>query len=280
MMSKTDSSLVTLTKGPNALLVVGILSLSLVAGCSGGGKEDSSSDTGKTAATSAKPAAKPAPVVDDTTASTITGRVVFEGTAPEMLLIDVSSELTCHSKAENAPVYTQNVVVNSNGTLRYAFVYVKEGLGDMKFPTPTEPVVLDQTGCTYEPHVFGIQTKQPLLIKNSDEGVLHNIHTLSKKGNSFNFGMPKVMETTKQFKKAEMVRIKCDVHGWMSAYAGVVDHPYYGVTGEDGTFELASLPPGEYVIEAWHEEYGVLTQTVTVLAKETKDITFTFKPGP
>ena len=150
----------------------------------------------------------------------------------------------------------------------------------MKFPPPTESVLLDQAGCAYQPHVFGIQVRQPLRIKNSDEVVLHNIHALSKKRNDFNFGMPKVMESTKKFKSAEvMVRIKCDVHGWMGAYAGVLDHPYYSVTGEDGTFKLAPLPPGDYVIEIWHEEYGTQTQNVTVTQKETKEITFTYKPA-
>ena len=252
---------------------IGILVLTV--GC--GQKEESgqqASTAGKTEATQA------APVIDAATAATVTGRVVFSGTAPKMQLIDVSSEETCHSKSESDPVYTQNVVVNTNGTLRNAFVYVKEGLGDMKFPPPTESVVLDQSGCAYKPHIFGIQVRQPLNIKNSDEGVLHNIHALSKKRNAFNFGMPKVMESTKQFKSAEvMVKIKCDVHGWMGAYAGVLDHPYYGVTGEDGTFNLSPLPPGEYVIETWHEEYGTQTQTVTVGEKETKEITFTFKPA-
>ena len=158
----------------------GILFLFLVAGCGGGGKEESK----EVAKSESKPAAA-ATVVDAATAATVSGRVVFSGTPPAMTIIDVSSELVCSHSAEANPVYTENVVVNNNGTLRYAFVYVKEGLGGMKFPTPTEPVVLDQVGCRYIPHVFGIQAKQPLTIKNSDEGVLHNIHALSKKGNGF-----------------------------------------------------------------------------------------------
>jgi len=263
-------------RGDHVTLPVSILVLALIAGC--GGKEESKeqASTGE-----AKPAARQAAAaVDIATAATITGRVVFSGTPPTMQLIDVSSEEVCSHSAEGSPVYTENVVVNSDGTLRHAFVYVKEGLGDREFPVPTEPVMIDQVGCRYVPHVFGIQAKQPLKIKNSDERVLHNIHAFSKKGNGFNFGMPKVMESTKRFKKREvMVRIKCDVHSWMSSYAGVLDHPYYGVTGEDGTFTLAALPPGDYVIEAWHEEYGTQTQAITVTESETKEITFTFEPG-
>ena len=217
-----------------ALWWVGVLSLTLAMGCGGQKQETEGQATSKKPATTAQTA-----VIDEATAATVTGRVLFEGTAPKMQLIDVSSEATCHTRAESEPVYTQNVVVNSNGTLRHVFVYIKEGLGDMEFPAPSDPVVLDQAGCTYVPHVFGIQATQPLTIKNSDEGVLHNIHAISKKGNSFNFGMPKLMESKKQFKRSEvMVRIKCDVHGWMSCYAGVLNHPYYSVTGEDGTFGL------------------------------------------
>jgi len=258
----------------NLAWLLALLLVVPVAGCGGGGD-----DSGQ-ATTSSKPAATQAPAVDPATVATVTGKVAFEGTAPKMQVIDVSSEQTCHEHSASTPLLQETVVVNSNGTLKNVFIYVKSGLGDAKFPVSSEPVILDQIGCAYQPHVFGVQAKQPILIKNSDEGVLHNIHAVSSAGNSFNFGMPKVMETTKAFKKPEvMVKIKCDVHGWMGAYAGVMPHPFFGVTGEDGMFTLESLPPGDYVIEAWHEEYGTQTQNVTVGAKETKDITFTFKSG-
>lgn len=249
--------------------------LALLVGC-GGNKEESA----ETTATTEEPATQAAPVVDAATAATIAGSIAFQGTAPKMTLIDVSSEATCHSKAEAHPQYTDNVVVNPNGTLRNVFVYVKEGLGGATFPPSSEAVVFDQQGCHYTPHVFGIQTNQPLRILNSDEGVLHNIHAFSKVGNGFNFGMPKVMESVKTFKKSEvMVRIKCDVHSWMGAYAGVVDHPFFAVSGDDGSFKLPPLPPGQYVIEAWHEEYGSQTQSVTVAPQETKEVSFSFGPS-
>ena len=255
------------------LLLTSFLVLLLMAGCGGGGE----SDSGQATTAQDAPAAS---AVDMATAATISGTIAFSGTAPAMEIIDLSSEATCHAHSESAPVYEQTVVVNDNKTLRWVFVYIKDGLGDAKFPVPSTPVVLDQIGCMYEPHIFGIMAKQPLLIKNSDEGVLHNIHTFSKLGNSFNFGMPKIMESTKRFKKAEvMVPIKCDVHGWMKSYAGVVDHPFYAVTGADGRFTISGLPPGDYVIESWHEEYGTKEHTVTVGAKETKEITFNFKPA-
>jgi len=259
-------------RGPHLALAAGMTCLLLVAGC--GSKEESSG--GDTSSGSEAPAAS-ATVVDPATAGTIMGHVALNGNAPTMMAIDLSSEQTCAHHAETNPVMTENVVVNDNGTLKNVFVYVKSGLENMNFPAPSTPVVLDQVGCQYVPHVIGLQVKQPLLIKNSDEGVLHNIHATSEVGNRFNFGMPKVMETTKEFKKPEvMVKVKCDVHGWMNSYIGVMDHPYFAVTGDDGSFEFPALPPGDYVIETWHEQYGTQTQNVTVAAKESKDLTFTY----
>jgi hypothetical protein len=88
------------------------------------------------------------------------------------------------------------------------------------------------------------------------------------------------MKTDHTFTKKEvMVPFKCDVHGWMNAYVGVLDHPYFATTGGDGAFALNKLPPGTYTIEAWHEKFGTQTQSVTVGPKESKEITFTFKGG-
>lgn len=243
----------------------------LVTGC--GGAEGPAEE----AATSAEAAA---PVVDQATAATITGSILFEGTQPTNPTVIMDTEEICHEQHGSAPVASETVLVNDNGTLRNVFVYVKDGLGDRQFPTPREPVVFDQKGCWYSPHVVGIQVRQPLEILNSDPGVLHNIHALSEKGNGFNMGMPgkEGMKITKQFRKSElMVRVKCDIHSWMSAYIGVLDHPYYDVTGEDGVFTIESLPPGDYVVEAWHEKYGTQTRRVQVGEREVKETTLTFR---
>ncbi|HEX6938335.1 MAG TPA: carboxypeptidase regulatory-like domain-containing protein, partial [Longimicrobiales bacterium] len=215
------------------------------------------------------------PPVDPATAATITGRVVFEGTPPAMARIDMSEEATCAAKHPNG-AFVEEVVVNDNGTLRNVFVYVKEGLGDRKFPTPAEPVVLDQSGCVYHPHVLGIQVGQTLTIRNSD-GLLHNINARPSMNRPFNISQPTTMETSRTFATPEvMVPVACDVHGWMQAYIGVLEHPYFATTGADGTFRLAQLPPGDYVVEAWHERYGTQTVNVTVGASETKEIEFRF----
>jgi len=209
-------------------------------------------------------------------AGSVTGKVNFTGTAPQMEPISMSADPVC-AGLHSEPVYAETVVANANGTLRNVFVYVKEGLEGKTFPTPAEPVVMDQKGCQYHPHVFGIQVGQPLQIVNSD-ATLHNVHSLAEKSKQFNLGMPiQGMKLKKTFENPEvMAKFKCDVHPWMSAYAGVLTHPYFSVTSDEGTFEIKDLPAGEYTIEAWHEQYGTQTQKVTVTSEEPVQIEFTF----
>lgn len=247
-----------------------------VAACGGGGQPAGGGGTPSGGGGGGEqPAASP---VDPATVATITGKVMFEGTAPDNEPILMEAEPTCQEQYPNG-AFTETALVNDNGTLQNVFVYVKSGLGDLKFPVPTEEVLLDQQGCRYHPHVFGIQAGQDLIIRNSD-GILHNIHPMPSVNRAFNLGQPVKMDSKKKFDKVEvMIPIECDVHEWMSGYVGVLDHPYFSVTGADGAFSLASLPPGTYTIEAWHEKYGTQTMDVTVGEKETKDIVFTFKGG-
>ena len=261
----------------NILCVLCVFAVnSFFIGC--GGKEESSTQKSKPEVKKVTPPSETASSVDLATAATIKGKILFQETPPKMKKIDMAAEVTCQEMYPEGPT-TENVLVNENGTLLNVFVYVKEGLGDMEFPTPKESVLLDQKGCRYYPHVMGVQAGQSLKIRNSDP-VAHNIHPQPKNNKSFNVSQPvQGMETTKKFTKPEiMVPVSCDIHSWMSAYVAVLDHPYHSTTGTEGTFALKSLPPGTYVIEAWHEEYGSKTLTVTVGEKETKEITFTFKP--
>ena len=241
----------------------------LLISCGGGANESTApASSGATA-----PAAAP---IDPETTGNVSGKVTFEGTPPAPQPIKLSSDPYCETA--NSGLTTETQIVGANGAMGNVFVYVKDGLGDRKFATPSEPVMLDQKGCHYTPHVFGVRVGQPLEIVNSDP-TLHNIHATPKVNSEFNTGQPmQGMKTEHTFKAKEvMVPFKCDVHGWMNAYVAVMDHPYYAVTGNDGTFSLASLPPGTYTIEAWHEKLGATTQSVTIGASETKDITFSFK---
>jgi plastocyanin len=169
-------------------------------------------------------------------------------------------------------------VLGTNNTMGNILVWVSKGLPAGKtFPVPKTPVVLDQNGCQYKPHVMGIMVGQQYKILNSD-GVLHNIHTLPKINPSFNKGMPATLtEATTVFNKPEDVfHIKCDVHPWMSAYMAVFTHPFFSVTATDGKFTISGLDPGTYEITAWHEKLGTQTATVTVGASDTKTQNFKF----
>ena len=207
-------------------------------------------------------------------AANVTGSVKFTGTASENEVISMNADPTCLSLHKDA-VRAETVIVNPNSTLKNVFVYVKEGVKDTT-PPPAEAVTIDQKGCTYHPHVFGIQVGQDLEILNSDS-TLHNIHSLAEKSKQFNLGMPiQGMKLKKKFEAPEvMLKMKCDVHPWMSAYIGVLPHSFYGVTDDQGKFEIKNLPDGEYTIEAWHEKYGTQTQTVTVSGSDAiTDFTF------
>ena len=248
-------------------VVAPTLMLLVMAGCGGGDGGGGGASGGGGGAAVENP-------VDAATAGNIAGSVVLEGDPPSMDAIDMSSESVCADKHASTPM-VPDVVVNSNGTLANVFVYVKEGLESLQFPTPGA-VLLDQNGCVYLPHVLGVMAGQDITIRNSD-GLLHNINASPEINRGFNSSQPVSMETTRSFGSAEvMVPLRCDVHGWMNAYIGVLDHPYHSVSNGSGAFDLSTLPPGEYVIEAWHERYGTQTQTVTVTTGETAEVTFTF----
>ena len=165
---------------------------------------------------------------------------------------------------------------NSDSTLANVFVYIKEGLSQ-NYAVPKAPVILDQHHCRYVPHVFGLQVGQTLKILNSDP-TFHNVHALAQTNKAFNLGMSKVEKVkTRAFDHAEvMIPLRCNVHPWMKAYAGVLEHPFYAVTDTTGKYKLNAIPAGEYVIAAWHEVFGTLMQTINMATDETKTIDFTF----
>ena len=201
-------------------------------------------------------------------AGDITGKISFSGKAPVVPQIKMNADKQCLAMHPN-PVNSEDVVVNSNGTLRNVFIYIKSGI-NKKYDAPTTPVVLAQQGCQYHPHVFGIQPGQSLEIEN-DDPLLHNIHALPKNSPQFNNAQPlKGMKMTKKFEKPEiMVKFKCEVHNWMNCYAGVVDNPFYAVSDDKGNFTIKGVPNGTYTLEVWHEKYGTQNVSVTVNDKGT-----------
>ena len=206
----------------------------------------------------------------------IHGSIAFSGTAPAAEKVSMAADPVCQQQHTEAAL-SEAVVVNANGTLKNVFVYVKEGATG-SYPPPSTPATLDQHGCWYTPHVLGVQVGQPLDILNSD-ATLHNVNAKPTANQPFNIAQPvKGMKTSKKFTKPEiMVSTKCNVHPWMQAYIGVVDHPFFAVSGADGSFEITGLPAGTYTLAAWHERYGTQTLQVTVGDGETATVDFAFE---
>jgi hypothetical protein len=207
--------------------------------------------------------------------ATVNGTVSFAGTAPANPAIDMTEEAQC--KAKHSGTITDPQFVIRDGKVGNVFVYVKGGLpAGASYSAPAEAVTIDQDGCIYKPRVFGAMVGQTIDIKNSDP-VLHNIKAVPKAQRGFNISQPRPMTTKRSFNSREvMVPLECNVHSWMQAYVGVLDHPFFATTGEDGTFRITGLPAGTYEIEAWHEKLGTRTMSVTVGDGETKTADFNF----
>ena len=214
--------------------------------------------------------------VDPATAGAISGRIAFKGQPPAMPVIDMSSNPNCE-REHHSPQKAEIVVVNPNATLRNVFVWIKSGLPDARWPPPAQPAQLDQTGCMYEPHVLGIMEGQALEILNSDP-VNHNVHAESRINPPWNESQPPRAEhKVKYFESEEILfPMTCSVHPWMRSYIAVSPHPFFAVTGDDGSFTLKGVPPGTYTIEAIHEKYGKKESTVTLAARGTANVDFEY----
>ena len=247
----------------NLWTVLCLLVMVAAVACGGGGE-------GGDAPAAAAPAAR---TFDPASAGDLSGMVMLDGELPAAEELRMDADPVCAMTATNT---MSSTFIGGNGHLGNVFVYVKEGLEGLSFPAETGTVTINQQGCRYTPHVFGMRVGQTLEILNSDQ-VLHNIHATPQVNDEFNMGQPPNIPLTREFDSPEvMVPFKCDVHSWMNAYVGVLDHPYFAVTGEDGMFDIPTLPPGDYVLEAWHEQLGTQTQNVTVATGQTAQVSFTF----
>lgn len=227
----------------------------LVSACGGGDSADAGSETA---------ADTEAPVTESTPMGTasVAGTVSYDGEAPARTPVRMKPE--CMDQHDTDPM-SEDALVHDGG-VQNVFVYVSGGLPEgYSYATPTGPVVLDQIGCVYAPRVLGMQAGQTLRIENSDP-FQHNVHPVPEKNRSFNESTPNEGDfLEKTFLVPEvMVSVKCDVHAWMQAYIGVLDHPYFATTGADGSFTISGLPAGTYTVTTWHEQFGSQEMVVTV----------------
>ncbi len=234
---------------------------------------------------SKQPVAKPAVAepavayytVDSASAGSVTGKIKFTGKPPVRKMIDMSGDPAC-VEAHKGKAYDESLVVGANGAVANAFVYIKSGLEGKKFAIPTQPVVIDQNGCWFRPRILGIQTGQAFQVINSDP-VTHNIHPMAMTNREWNHsqgaGDPPM---NRKFLQPEvMIPVKCNIHSWMHAYIGVLDHPYFNVSAEDGSFTIANLPAGDYTLAVWQEKLGRQEQKITVSPHAATTVDFTLK---
>jgi hypothetical protein len=229
-----------------------------------------------------KPAAAPAGEAAAPAAATgsgsVTGKIAFDGTTPAPEKVKLSADPKCAAMHKDG--LERATIHGTDGGLADVLVYVKSGLSG-SYPVPAEPVLLDQKGCDYTPHMVAMVAGQKLRIRNSDD-TLHNIHPRPQANTEFNVGQPRQgMESEKSFDTAEMlIPVGCDVHPWMRAYISVLSNPFFAVTGDDGTFEIKGLPAGEYEVEAVHGKLGkdkAVSGKVTVKDGEAARLDLTIK---
>ncbi|HUQ91464.1 MAG TPA: hypothetical protein VM120_07270 [Bryobacteraceae bacterium] len=206
--------------------------------------------------------------VDPSTAGVISGKVLVTGKMRPSRKVIMDEDPQC-AGLHKIPVTDEPGAV---------FIHIKRGLEGKVFPPPAEPVTIDQRGCWFHPKVIGIQTGQTLKVTNSDP-VTHNIHPRAQVNREWNQSQDAgSAPLTRRFARPEtMIRVKCNIHGWMRAWIGVTDNPYFAVVQAGGTFEIGNVPPGSYTIEAWQEELGTQEQQVTVAPRGKPVVSFTFK---
>jgi plastocyanin len=208
----------------------------------------------------------------------IAGWVSYKGTPPKPKAINFGAEKACADlNRDKAPLY-ENLVVNPDSTVRWVMVSIRGNVPGT-YSSPAEPVVVDQEGCIFRPHVVAVMAGQEIEYRNSDP-VSHNIRGTAKKNSPFNTIFSSKMSTRSKFDEPEIgIPLKCDIHFWMSGYVHVLPHPFFAITGEDGSFVIPGVPPGSYTLLAWHESQKPQTRMIEVKAGEVKEVEFTYSGG-
>jgi plastocyanin len=209
----------------------------------------------------------------------LSGGVQFAGEAPAPEPIDMAADEYCLSAHEGEAVLDSPVLTDEDGFLRDVVVHVKEGLAARDHPEPEATELLDQEGCLYAPRALAVRAGQTLVIRNSD-ATLHNVNVTASENRGFNIGQPiKGIEAKRSFDAPEIgIEVACDIHGWMHATISVFDHPYFDISRPDGGFTIEGLPPGDYVVEAWHPALGAVETAVSVPATGSAEVELVFEP--
>ncbi len=213
-------------------------------------------------------------------AADITGTVTLKGTPPkEKDITPIMEDATC-SKLHTKMPTTRFYVVGDKGGLADVVVSL-QGISGKSTGASAPPVVLDQKGCEYIPTILAVQTDQKILIRNSDP-VLHNVHAVPAEGSGNKekneAQLANSPDLTFSFSKPEMfLKFKCDVHQWMFAWVSIFDHPYFAVSGKDGSFKIANVPPGKYKLQAAHRKAGTVTEDIEVKEGEPAKVDFTLE---
>ena len=221
----------------------------------------------------------PLVAIDPATTGKVSGKIVYSGPDPAPFKVDLSADPAC-AKEQASAVYTPEIVVGPDHALANVVVWIAEGAPAGRYPLPGRTAVLVQRGCSYTPRVQALLIGQPLEIRNDDQ-TMHNVHVLAHDNREWNrsqvMGGVPILE---KFPHEEIpVTFKCNVHPWMKAQVAVLSNPFFAVTAQDGRFEIAGLPAGQYTITAWHETLGTVVRKVAIVAKEASTVDFTLPPG-
>ncbi len=218
--------------------------------------------------------------IDWSTAGAIEGTVHYAGTAPKPVAIDMNQDPAC---TLGPPLTSEQYVVSNGGGFANVFIDIKDGLGNRVYAAPTEPVAIDQKGCRYVPHVVGVMAGQPVRFTNSDP-TMHNVHMVPAVAGNQEMdisqppaGGPTTPQDERRFAKPElMMPVRCNNHPWMQAFINVSANPFFAVSDVSGRYMIKGVPPGTYTILADQEVAGEKTATVTVPAKGTVTVDFSY----
>lgn len=272
-----------MTKRVLVLFSVMAVGMMLAAACGGGGEESAPTSTNPrpTATTPARPTQAPTQLAlvggyQETTVTnggTIAGIVSFSGTPPEPQTLEVDKDVEVCGTSKPGEV----LLASSGGGIKNAVVSIKD-IARGKAMDVAATAALGQAKCLYGPHVLIGRVGGSLQVTNGDP-LMHNVHSFPFDNASINRAQPQgSAPITVSLEFPEVYQIGCDIHKWMSAWMVVTEHPYYAISGADGSFSLTDVPPGTYQVEVWHEKLGTSTQTVTVAAGETAQASFALAP--